>query len=75
MSKKSRELKITSENLERIARALDQNVSVFYDTERQTTREGETLALVTDFDRITDSQVRAKCIAFFKAEAVREEYN
>ncbi|TXN02795.1 hypothetical protein FV222_09180 [Methylobacterium sp. WL103] len=75
MSEKPRELKITSENLERIARALDQNVSVFYVTEYQTTREGEMLALVTDFDRITDSQVRAKCIAFVKAEAVREEYN
>jgi hypothetical protein len=48
------------ESLERIARALDQPVSALYDADVQTAHEAETLALVKAFERIPDSQARAR---------------
>ena len=63
------------ESLGRIAHALDRPVSALYDAGGEPTREAETLALVAAFDRITDSQVRAKCLAFINGEAAWEEHN
>ena len=69
MTQKRRDPQATRENLERIARSLDQPVSVFFDETVSTTREAETLALVKAFERITDHQARTRCIAFILAEA------
>ena len=69
MTQKRRDPQATRENLERIARSLDQPVSAFFDETGSTTREAETLALVKAFERILDHQARTRCLAFIIAEA------
>ena len=60
------------DNLERIARSLNQPVSALFDEGGSALRETETLALVRAFDLLTDRQARARCIAFVSAEVERE---
>ena len=71
MPKQHRSASVARESLERIARSLDRSLSSFFDARGEMTREAETLALVTAFERIADSQARARCLAFVTAEADR----
>lgn len=75
MTKQPRTANAARESLERIARALDRPVSALFDANDSPTRETETLALVKAFERIADSQARARCIAFVAAEADRARGN
>lgn len=69
MSKAPRDLTTVRESLERIARSLGQPVTALFDGDGSAMREVETLALIRAFERITDRQARARCIAFVNAQA------
>ena len=61
MSKTPRDPAIVRDNLERIARALNQPVTALFGEGGSALREAETLALVQAFDTIANPQSRAHC--------------
>ena len=73
MSKESRNATTVRNGLERIARALDQPITAFFDGGGSALREAETLTLLRGFELIKDRETRSRCIAFVNEEANREQ--